>query len=277
MESLDSLFRSRIGFNRRGALRFDDLPALLAATSLAFPFENLAIVERRGLPISRENLITKLLIRNEGGLCYELNPLLYFFLLENEFDVTMVRGIVYNPELGAFVGTGHTHVTILLRHQGMTYVVDTGFGIFLPLHPVSLKGNLVSSHNGEFRVRPAIGENAVHGDFVFELKQRYKDPDWRIGYVFDSRHAITTTECEEIRQIIAGHSASPFNKRPLVAKLTERGSITLTNMSLIITEDGNVSKEPVRPEQLRDLLALHFKLTLPSHSNARLAENPSSP
>lgn len=158
------------------------------------------------------------------------------------------------------MATGHTHVTLLLRHQGETYIVDTGFGIFLPLQPVPLRGDTVASHNGEFRVRPAIGENAVYGDFVFELKQRYKDPDWRIGYVFDSRHAITTAECEEIRQIIATHPASIFNKRPLVAKLTERGSITLTNMSLIVTEDGNVSKEPVRPERFRDLLALHFKL-----------------
>jgi len=261
MESLDSLFRKRVGYGGSGKLAFADLPALLAATSLALPFENLAVIERRGLPITRDNLITKLLIRNEGGLCYELNPLLYFFLLDNGFNVSMVRGIVYDAEARTFVATGHTHVTLLLRHQGMTYVVDAGFGIYLPLRPVPLKGDLVSSNNGEFRVRPAIGENAVLGDFVFELKQQHKDTDWRIGYVFDSRHAITTAQCEEIRQIITEHPASIFNKRPLVAKLTERGSTTLTNMSLIVTEDGHVTKEPVRPERFSELLALHFKLS----------------
>lgn len=260
MESLNFLFRKRIGYSGSGTLTFGDLPALLTATSFALPFENLAVIERRGLPITRENLVTKLLVRNEGGLCYELNPLLYFFLRDNGFDVSMVRGTVYDSETKTFVATGRTHVTLLLRHQGETYIVDTGFGIYLPLQPVPLKGDTVSSRNGEFRIRPAIGENAIHGDFVFELKQRHKDIDWRTGYVFDSRNAITTAECEEIRQIIAEHPSSPFNKRPLVAKLTERGSITLTNMSLVITEDGNVSKEQVSPERFRDLLAMHFKL-----------------
>lgn len=97
MESLDSLFRKRIGYSGSGTLAFSDLPALLAAASLALPFENLVVIERRGLPITRENLVTKLLVRNEGELCYELNPLIYFFLLDNGFDVTMVRGIVYDP------------------------------------------------------------------------------------------------------------------------------------------------------------------------------------
>lgn len=265
MEMFDSLFRKRIAFDGTSRLAFDDLPALLVATSLALPFENLAIVEGRGSPISKENLIAKLLVRNEGGLCYELNPLLYFFLLENGFDVTMVRGIVFSAETRAFVGTGHTHVTLLLRHQDMIYLVDTGFGGFLPLRPVPFNGDVAASDNGEFRVRPATSENAVHGDFIFELKQRYKDEDWRLGYVFDSRHPITTAECEEIRRVIAEHPASPFNKRPLVTKLTERGSITLTDASLTIMEDGNVSKETFGPEQFEYLLTSYFKLSSDRH------------
>jgi len=239
-------------------LTFDDLPDLLTATSLALPFENLAVIERRGLPITRDNLVSKLLVRNEGGLCYELNPLLYFFLLENGFDATMVRGIVFDAEHRTFAGTGHTHVTLLLRHEGETYLVDTGFGLFLPLRPVPLNGDVVASSNGEFRIRPAIGDNAVHGDLILELKQRHRDHDWRVGYVFHSCKAITTVQCEEIRQIIAEHPASNFNKRPLVAKLTEHGSVTLTNMSLIITEDGKATKEAVSLERFRNLLASHF-------------------
>ena len=92
MDSLDMLFRKRIGYSSSDALTFDDLPALLTVTSQTLPFENLAVIARRGLPITRENLIEKILVRREGGLCYELNPLLYFFLLENGFDVSMRRG-----------------------------------------------------------------------------------------------------------------------------------------------------------------------------------------
>lgn len=260
METLDSLFRKRVGFEYEDALAFDHLPALLTATSLALPFENLAIIQQRGLPITRQNLVTKLLMRNEGGLCYELNPLLYFFLLENGFDVTMVRGIVYDASTKTFAETGHTHVTLLLRHESMTYLVDTGFGGFLPLCPVPMNGTLATSNNGEFRIQPAADEHAGLGDFTFMLKQRHKDVDWRVGFVFDSRNAISTAECEDIRRIIADHPASNFNKRPLVAKLTERGSVTLTDMSLIITEEGQASKEPVSPERFGELLARYFNI-----------------
>ena len=258
MDSLDALFRKRIGFSHSGALTFDDLPTLLTATSLALPFENLAIIERRGLPITRENLIEKILVRREGGLCYELNPLLYFFLLENGFDVSMRRGIVFSAETQTFAATGHTHVTILLQHEGQTYLVDTGFGGYLPLRPVPLDGETVESSNGEFSIRPATGENAVHGDLVFELKQRYKDDDWRVGYVFDSRHPITTVECEEIRQVIVEHPASNFNQRPLVTRLTKRGSVTLTDTSLSLVDDGKVLKESVELEKFSALLVQYF-------------------
>lgn len=40
-----------------------------------------------------------------------------------------------------------------------------------------LNGDTIVSSNGEFRIRPVTGENAVHGDLIFELKQRYKDDD----------------------------------------------------------------------------------------------------
>lgn len=260
MTSLNLLFRKRIGFSSRGKLTFDDLPALLTATSLALSFENLAIIERRGLPITRENLVEKILVRREGGLCYELNPLLYFFLLDNGFDVSMRRGIVFNAETQTFAATGHTHVTILLQHAGQTYLVDTGFGGYLPLRPVPLNGENVVSSNGEFRIQPATGENAVYGDLVFELKQLYKDDDWRVGYVFDSLLPITTVECEDIRQVIAEHPASIFNKRPLVTRLTERGSVTLTDTSLTVMESGSVLKEPISPKRFHDSLALHFGL-----------------
>lgn len=259
MDSLDMLFRKRIGYSSSDALTFDDLPALLSATSQTLPFENLAIIKRRGLPITRENLVDKMLIRREGGLCYELNPLLYFFLLENGFNVSMRRGIVFSAETQTFAATGHTHVTILLQHEGQTYLVDTGFGGYLPLRPVTLDGETVESSNGEFRIRPATGENAVHGDLVFELKQRYKDEDWRVGYVFDSVHPISTVECEEIRQVIAEHPASLFNKRPLVTRLTERGSVTLTDTSLSVMESGEVLKESVKLERFSEFLAQYFR------------------
>jgi arylamine N-acetyltransferase len=44
--------------------------------------------------------------KNEGGLCFQLNPLLYFFLVENGFHAVLVRGVVYNNATKEWPNTG---------------------------------------------------------------------------------------------------------------------------------------------------------------------------
>ena len=67
------------------------------------------------------------------------------------------------------------------------FLVDTGFGGNLPLKPIPLNGEIVSSDNGEFRVKQ---ENSVHGDYIFFMKLKYKDDDWKMGYAFKSNETI---------------------------------------------------------------------------------------
>src|SRR5690554_5509564 len=95
-------FHRRIGYAGEEQISFAELDRVLERMALCLPFENLCIVEKRSEPISRESLLRKIVERGEGGLCYELNPLLYFYLLEQGFDAVMVRGAVYNAEAGHF-------------------------------------------------------------------------------------------------------------------------------------------------------------------------------
>ena len=101
--------------------------------------------------ISKNNLIEKLLIQKRGGLCYELNSLLYYFLMDCGFQVYKVAGTVYDlydnkwkPDDG--------HVIIILHHNNKDYVIDAGFASHLPLHPVLLteKSSLLKRVNIEF-------------------------------------------------------------------------------------------------------------------------------
>ena len=41
---------------------------------------------------------------------------------------------------------------ILLSHNEQIYLIDTGFGVNLPLQPVPLSGQIARSANGEFRI-----------------------------------------------------------------------------------------------------------------------------
>ncbi|UVI28410.1 arylamine N-acetyltransferase family protein [Paenibacillus spongiae] len=256
MSEVNARYRNRIGFPHDETLTFERLDHILALTAAAFPFENLRIMGKRAGDISAENLADNLLARQEGGLCYELNPLLYLFLIDNGFDAVLTRGIVFNYEAQSYVALGRTHVTLLLHWNGQRYLIDTGFGGNLPLKPVPLTGETVTSSNGEFRVSRLNGEQ---GDHIFEMKLKHKHDDWRIGYAFDSNRPIADmAELNDVQRIIIQHPQSSFNKGPLITKLTDRGSITLTDSSFTKWEDGTMTKESHGVGSFSELLKRHF-------------------
>ncbi|MGX9134892.1 arylamine N-acetyltransferase family protein [Rummeliibacillus sp. JY-2-4R] len=258
MSELNDLFRKRIGFPENVDVTFETLNQILEKTATSIPFENLCIVENKTSDITRENLVNKILVNNEGGLCYELNSILYFFLIENGFNAALARGVIYNNATQNYLKLGRTHVTILLTHENQKYLIDTGFGGNLPLKPVPFSGEAVTSSNGEFRIKKVKSE---HGDYILEMKLKHKDTAWKIGYAFDSRNPIyDVSEFNEIQTIIAEHEESSFNKNPLITRLTTEGNVTLTNTSFTQWIDGNVTKEEIDNSRFKELLKEYFNL-----------------
>ncbi|MHC0036277.1 arylamine N-acetyltransferase family protein [Pseudoneobacillus sp. C159] len=258
MNQLNDLFRKRIGLLMDETITFETLGQLLEKIATTIPFENLKVIAKTPADINKENLVQKILVRNEGGLCYELNTILYYFLRENGFDVQIARAIVFDQNKGQFAAIGRTHVIVLLNHGGLLYVVDTGFGGNLPLRPVPLSGEMVSSFNGEFRIDKLESE---HGNFMFEMKLRHKDTEWKNGYAFFSHQPIKDiSEMNEVQKLINESPLSSLNKAPLITKLTVDGNITLTNNALTQWEKGNLNKQDIQPDQFKDLAQQHFQI-----------------
>jgi N-hydroxyarylamine O-acetyltransferase len=258
MSDINSLFRERIGMSKNEGISFEDLDKVLEKTANSIPFENLCIMEKRMKPLTKENVTDKILLEREGGLCYELNSILHLFLKANDFDTTLIRGVVFDPMKQEWSRTGKTHVTNLVRHNGKEYLVDAGFGGNLPLKPVPLTGEVVSSRNGDFRAERAETE---HGDFVFYMKLKHKDQEWKIGYAFDSNDRVEDVEeLNEIQSIIADHPESAYNKRPLITKLTENGHVTLTADSFTEWADGQEKKAELDEKQFNEFKKTYFGL-----------------
>ncbi|MDF2645844.1 MAG: arylamine N-acetyltransferase [Paenibacillus sp.] len=256
MDELNGLFRKRMGIPENQKLTFETLDNILRKTATSLPFENLSIISNKTSAITKESLITKMLVKNEGGLCYQLNPLLYFFLVENGFNAVLVRGEVYNYATKDWSRLGRTHVAILLKHKDHTYLVDTGFGGNLPLKPVPLNGETTTSVNGEFRVKAMESD---YGDYILEMKLKYKDTDWKIGYAFDTKRPLEKlSELNEVQGIIVQHKESRFNKTPLITQLTSDGNITLTDASFTQWVNGNSKKEQIDNDKFKELAKQHF-------------------
>ncbi|MGG1675242.1 arylamine N-acetyltransferase [Neobacillus sp. NRS-1170] len=256
MGDFNLLFRKRIGWPDREVITFEKLDHVLEKTAKSIPFENLCIIENRTTDISKENLISKIIKKNEGGLCYDLNSILYLFLVENGFDAALVRGVVYDHAGQRWNTFGRTHVAIIINHQGKKYLIDSGFGGNLPLKAVPFTGEVIESRNGEFRVKRVDIE---HGDYVLFMKLKYKDKDWKVGYVFDSTDLIKDVfKLNEVQKIIIEHPESPFNKKPLITRITDRGNMILTDTSFTEWDNGKVTKQEIDTKRFKEMVKDHF-------------------
>lgn len=258
MNNINELFRNRLGIPQNEVITFQYLDTVLEKTAKTIPFENLCIIENRTKEITEENLTSKILKQNEGGLCYELNSILYLFLSENNLNPTLIRGAIYDHMKQQWIATGKTHVANLIPHDGQIYLVDTGFGGNLPLKPVPLNGEPVPSSNGEFRVEHVESE---HGDYILYMKLNRKDEDWKIGYAFNSKEPIQNiSELNEVQRIIIEHPESAFNKKPLITKLTDKGNITLTDTSFTEWVNRALNKEIIDEKRFNEIRKEYFNL-----------------
>jgi N-hydroxyarylamine O-acetyltransferase len=256
MSSIDKLFRKRIGFPEDEIITFEKLDRILENTAKTIPFENLCIMKKQVKDITLDYLTKKILIKNGGGVCYEINPILCYFLIENGFNVHLFRGRSYNLGAQEWSKAGRTHILIMLTFNEDKYVVDTGYGINLPLMPVPITGEIVSSMNGSFRIRRVTSND---GDLLFEYMLKGRDKDWVNGYIFDSTQPIKDhSELNEVQQIIIESPLSPFNKNHLVTRLTEQGNIVLTETSLTERNNGKVQKQEIDSTNFTKLAKQHF-------------------
>ncbi|MGI1806855.1 arylamine N-acetyltransferase family protein [Exiguobacterium sp. TDN 0502] len=226
-------------------ITFDQLPRLLEAFAYHLPFENTTVLEKRVRPFNDDRFIETFLTEQRGGVCYDLNGLLHRVLQELNCPVRLVQATVYDQKSAAWSATGPTHVAIIWNE---THLLDTGFGVNLPLVPVPLSGETVHSASGSYRIST---------EDVLEI-QRTGQVEFVTGYKFDRETAITTNDLSKMEQIIQQSDASPFNKGRLVAMRTPSGQKTLTERTLRI-EDTTTTELPVAgPAQFEMLYQTHF-------------------
>lgn len=267
MTDLQKYLFLRLGIPVKEKVLFEDLPEILFRMGKILPYENLDVMEQSTKNISRENLIEKLLLRQRGGLCYELNSLLYYFLIDCGFDVYKVAGTIYDlkdkkwkPDDG--------HVIIIMTHENQKYIIDGGFASHLPLYPVPFSGEIISSQTGKYRI---CKQETLKGTYILQMKKGNNgetadflgsEPTnaWKIGYTF-TLEKISEAKVNEIQRIIVEHKESPFNKGHIICKLNDTGHVSLTKQSFTETCRGKKIKQSITEEEYNKILIDVFGIT----------------
>jgi len=257
-------YLSRIGvsIDRDQPIDRSLLARLQAAHVTRVPFETLSITghpfegdagEGRGEGVTLElpALYEKIVDRERGGFCFELNGLFGWLLGELDFDVTRLAGrMVSSIELPA----NHQPLLVTLDRE---YLVDVGMGNPMLRTPLALDGRAVSDTVGvEWRI-----VDSARPDEEFLLQYRQGD-DWEDRYVFNTvprelRYFEAT--CEYLQSA----PESGFTGDPSVTMATDDGWISLKPDSFSRIRRGDSEERSIDETAYRRLLTDAFGIRWP--------------
>lgn len=222
---------------------------------LSVPFENLSIIYRHGIHLEEPALFDKIVERNRGGFCYELNRLFAALLKDIGFNVQFISGEIRARD-GSF-GAPFDHMALKVELD-QPYLVDVGFGdsFLTPLKITTTEqqpqtsGTFHLEQEGEtYYLERRNGDNRSHAKTLYRFTLQAREPS-------------------EFDGMCHYHSTSPqshFTQRLVCSRPTENGRVTLSENKLIITEDHQRHESTLHSEdERRAALMRYFGIDLES-------------
>lgn len=208
----------RIGLTQPPRANLAGLRELHFAHATTIPFENLDV--QMGLPIRLDlaSIQAKLVQRRRGGYCFEHNTLFLAALHLLGFEAIACEARV---RLGALQVLPRTHMLLLVKVEGATWLCDVGFGGEGLMHPVLLDGEAHPQFKncyrvmteGALRVLQSFHHGAWEDLYAFEPVARFPiDFEMANHYTStypESRFLKTLTAQlpgPEVRRILRGHA-----------------------------------------------------------------------
>jgi len=246
--SLDDYLR-RIDFNGDCRPDIDSLSALMSRQLEKIPFENLDV--RAGIPISiePEAIVDKILHRDRGGYCFELNGLFAILLGELGIDYRLVaaRPLLYAKQ------RPRSHVAIVVELQGKKWLCDLGFGRYGLRSPICLDDLDTELKQGYDRFLLTLADTG------FYRLSAWVDENWGDQYEFDLSPQ-TWIDFEPANYYTSTHPDSIFVNNLVVLRFTAQGRKILWNDRLKTIESGQVGEKSITATELIRVLREEFDL-----------------
>ncbi|EJR91036.1 hypothetical protein IKE_05709 [Bacillus cereus VD196] len=253
MMDLKSNFFERLGLFKKN-VSFENLHDILLKMGRAIPYENIDIVNKKVKEISRAKIQDKLLVRRRGGMCYELNLLLYYVLSDSGFDVYMGKGTLYDSKTREWERYD-THTFVILQYKKEQYIIDGGLASRNPLYPIPLNGEIISSYTGKHRIDKRFTKK---GNYILEMNKEdtiKKNDNWEIVYAFNLDKINERT----IQQLVLEYQKI-FSQKQMLFKFTDNGYITLTQQNITRTTNGKKKKIAINNEMFNQILVEVFDI-----------------
>lgn len=242
-------YLDRIHFAGDVSLSFDCISKIMQCQLFSVPFENLDVQARKTISLAGNDIVDKIIGRNRGGYCYEVNGL--FALALQKIGVPYIL-IAARPLITPFENP-RTHMAIVATIQAEEYLIDLGFGgdgirepVKLPLiESVCEQGaetfGLVKTGGNEYLLK-SMNNNEWRPLYSFDLlPQRWID--FKPANYFNSTHADSFF----VQNLLV------VLQNPLGKKILFRGTVKSI-------ENGIAESYSIEDYELQDVLAREFGL-----------------
>ena len=252
-------YLQRLGISEVPGLSKEALDQLAYAHQLNIPFEDIDIYDLHlPVPLDLTALEAKILDRNRGGYCFELNALLCALLQRLGFRAWGIPARVV--DLGQLSDTVNHRANMVELPEGR-FVIDVGLGGAMPPFAVPLDGTRCQQRGEVYWVEPAEEFGAVwfwlkrlRGKGLLDDvgKSRAQVPVMLFGI-----EEMPDEECQRISDQLSQGPEAPFRFERLVNLRTPHGYRAITNDTYICVENGVKETLPVA-DNLYDLLWERF-------------------
>ena len=210
------------------------------------PFENLDIALGNRIQLDPGSVYQKIVMRNRGGYCYELNSLFHHLLKTLRFNVCMLSAQVrredgsFGPELD------HMLLKVTLDEP---WIADVGFGDTF-VEPLLFVSGASREESGQrFGVANEGG--------IWEIFKQDKDGKAALYRFADVPRRLS--DFEDMNQYQQTSPESGFTRRRICTRATSQGRITLAGMRFIVTSSGLRDERTLRDQsELRRCLRERF-------------------
>jgi len=244
-------YLKRIGLQREPLANRNGLFELHRAQFFHIPFENFDIQLGHEIGLDPMHLFDKLINRQRGGYCFELNGLLLMALKELGFQA---RPLLARVHLNGSPG-GRTHQLSEVTLGSQTWLVDVGFGAGGPRQPLQLGTEEETWVEGfGYRMRNISPWGA--------MLETYDDGIWKPSYSFDLGYAGPGDIA--MGNFYTSHSPDTHFTQSRTASLpVPHGRISLRNFDLTYLRKGEKQVTRIQPGQAYlEALKTHFGIDL---------------
>jgi len=240
---------SRIGFRGEPAADFATLKGMMRSQLFTVPFENLDVQEGKVVSLVPEEIYEKIVERQRGGYCYEVNGLFAMALeaLGIPYRFVAARPMTYP------VRRPKTHMAVVATAEGGQWLCDLGFGSYGIREPLDMSGL-----DREIRQGPAtfMLSRREEGEY---LLQSLGEGDWKNLYEFNLSPQ-EWVDFEPANYLNSTHPDSIFKKLLLVVLQTPSGKEVLVGNRFKSVSGGKSVELTLKREDIPAFLQRKFSL-----------------